>query len=78
MLLNCALLTRIRGLPLKAEDRISPPMCSPSRSQSVQMKSAWLYLACCSMFLAICFLSYADGQRHSWAVLSLVQTYISD
>lgn len=63
MLLNWALLTWMRGFPFTAEARISPPICSPSRSQSVQMKSALQYLACSSMFFATSFLSCAESQR---------------
>lgn len=40
MLLNLALLTSIWLLPRLAALRISLPMCSPSRSQSVQMTRA--------------------------------------
>lgn len=58
MLLNLALLTSSRGLIFKAISRISVPMCSPSRSQSVQMKRTWAERACSSMFVAIIFLSW--------------------
>ncbi len=61
MLLKCALLISIEGLPFLAAWRISWPMCSPSRSQSVHTKSARADLACRSMFSAMTFLSW-------WAV----------
>jgi hypothetical protein len=44
-------------LPFLAASRISLPMCSPSRSQSVQMKRASARLAWSSIFLAMFFLS---------------------
>ena len=40
MLLNLALLISNRGFPFLAALRISLPICSPSRSQSVQMTRA--------------------------------------
>jgi hypothetical protein len=45
MLLNRARLIWIWLLPFLAADLISLPMCSPSRSQSVQMTSASARLA---------------------------------
>lgn len=56
VLLNLALLVSILGLPLRASCRISAPMPSPSRSQSVHMNSACALRACDLMLSAIgCF-----------------------
>lgn len=57
MLLKRALQTCILGFALNAISRISVPICSPSRSQSVQMNRMDAYLACASMLLATAFLS---------------------
>jgi hypothetical protein len=61
MLLNRALQTSILGLAFMAMSRISVPICSPSRSQSVQMKSMLHCLACCSMLVATAFLSWSKS-----------------
>lgn len=58
VLLNLARLISMRALPAFAWLRTSDPMCSPSRSQSVQMNSALEYLAWLRMFSAIGCLSY--------------------
>lgn len=58
ILLNLALFTSSLLFPFKAAARTSLPICSPSRSQSVQMKSALADRAWASMFLATAFLSY--------------------
>ena len=57
ILLNLALHTCMPGLAFKAISRISVPICSPSRSQSVQMKRTSALRAHASMLLAIAFLS---------------------
>jgi len=59
-LLNLARRTWIWRLPFLAASRISPPMCSPSRSQSVQITSTVARLACSSIFLAMFFLSWGS------------------
>lgn len=60
VLLNLALLTSIEALPAFACLRTSAPMCSPSRSQSVQINRARLYLAWFRMFSAMGNLSCKD------------------
>ena len=57
MLLNLARLTSSRALPLSASVLTSPPMCSPSRSQSVQMNNALAPVAWALMLAAIALLS---------------------
>ena len=57
MLLKRALQTCMFGFAFNAMSRISVPICSPSRSQSVQMNSIFAYRACASMLLATTFLS---------------------
>jgi hypothetical protein len=63
VLLNLALFTSIREFPDLAWFRTSEPMCSPSRSQSVQINSALLYLAWLRMFSAIGSLSCGGVSR---------------
>ena len=58
MLLNRALFTSRRPFPFNASVLTSLPMCSPSRSQSVQIKRALAPLAWVSMFDAILLLSF--------------------
>jgi hypothetical protein len=57
MLLNLALLTSRFGFCRRASDLTSPPMCSPSRSQSVQMNKARAPLALLKILSEIDFLS---------------------
>ena len=57
VLLNFALLTSSLRLPMKACFRTSLPICSPSRSQSVQMNKILETRACFCMFFAMLFLS---------------------
>lgn len=57
VLLNLALLMTMRAFPSFACLRISVPICSPSRSQSVQIKRALHLRACSWMFFAIATLS---------------------
>lgn len=57
VLLNLALLTSIRALPRRACFLTSVPICSPSRSQSVQMNRALQYCACFLIFSAMLSLS---------------------
>jgi hypothetical protein len=64
ILLNLALFTSSRGLDLKATSLTSPPMCSPSLSQSVQMKRALAPRALFAMFVAIASFSYNKNKRH--------------
>lgn len=64
MLLNRARFTSRRGLPFKASALTSPPMCSPSRSQSVQMNRALALLARVAMFVDMGILSYKDSEQN--------------
>ena len=57
VLLNLALLTSIRALPRRACFLTSVPICSPSRSQSVQINRALQYCACFLIFSAMLNLS---------------------
>lgn len=57
VLLNLALFTSILRLPSSAAVLTSEPMCSPSRSQSVQMNNDLANWACRLMFSAMAFLS---------------------
>jgi len=75
MLLNLALQTSILGLTRRAISRISVPICSPSRSQSVQTKRTEAPRACVSMFRAITFLSYL---KSDFALSIMLWTYISN
>lgn len=58
VLLNRALLIWRFALPFRASVLTSPPMCSPSRSQSVQIKRAMAPRACMVIFVAIASFSY--------------------
>lgn len=64
-LLNLALLTSRFLFPLKASARTSPPICSPSRSQSVQMNKARACLASSRMLSDIAVLSLKRGSQQA-------------
>lgn len=53
MALNLARLTMMRGFALRQMSATSLPMCSPSRSQSVQIMRCVAFLASVSRFFAI-------------------------
>lgn len=59
MLLKRARQTCMFGFALSAMSRISVPICSPSRSQSVQIYKMDAYRACDVILLATAFLSCA-------------------
>lgn len=75
ILLNLALLTSRRAFPFFAVSRISLPICSPSRSQSVQMHKALQYLACDWMLSAIALLS-CDEDQPAQASLSSMPHFV--
>lgn len=75
VLLKLALLTSSLSLPSNAARRTSEPMCSPSRSQSVQIKSARESRACCFMLFAIALLSFIPV---SFARSRFYQAYLSN
>ena len=62
-LLKRALLMSRYRLPSNAAFLTSDPICSPSRSKSVQMNSALAYWACLEIFSATGFLSCCSSER---------------
>jgi hypothetical protein len=75
MLLNLALRTSRYGFPLRASALTSPPMCSPSRSQSVQMNRARAPLALLTILVEIdCF----SCQSHSVSSMSSCDEVITN
>lgn len=74
MALNLARLTTICGFDLRQTETISEPMCSPSRSQSVQIIRSCALRASFFKFVSTCFMAWADQrcihERHLQMTLS--------
>lgn len=79
VLLNLARLVWILGFPFLAWWRTSLPMCSPSRSQSVQINKPLLYFAWSWIFSAIARFSYTlSGESNEvWSKACEMITYLA-